>query len=179
MRKPQYYLQILIVLCVCLTYKANAQKCPSTKQLKTLLPGKWKLKTLWAPNFETMDEEENYYPVDKDNIDKFQLEEQSMEQSRYTGDFGLVSIEFMENGTFKAQHYDGRELTGEWNYEVVKKRKWVLFNVTYKAPTEYNNVEYDHSQEFQQIEFKANELIAKGDTCNDSCILKAVFEKVN
>jgi hypothetical protein len=176
MRRPQYYF-LLIVLCTSFNYNASAQKCPTSKQLKTLLPGTWKLKSLWTPNYEKMDDEDNYYPIDKNNIEKFYWEEQSLEQSRYIGDFGLVSIEFIKDGTFKAQHYDGRQISGEWSYKVFKKRSWVVFNIAYKALSSYDKKEYDYTQKFDQLELKANELIIAGDTCYDGCVLKAVFEK--
>lgn len=51
-------------------------------------------------------------------------------------------------------------------------------NMEERSPWSKEGETYDYSLNFQQVELKDNQLILTGDTCNDACMLNAVFEKV-
>ncbi len=185
MNNYKIYVAWITVILFITGYSTNAQNDPSAKVLMSKLPGTWMLKTLYKPDYDSMDEEDWYYPIDDKNINKFVWNETAWEDSRYPRDFGITTIEFLSDGSFRGEHHKGKKLVGEWKYAAPKRKRGAYFYMSYNGNMEESNPwskegeTYDYSLTFHQVEFNENELILTGDTCNDGCLLKAVFERVN
>lgn len=176
--------------CVCLlicffsafaSNNVNAQRNPSAKELTKLLLGTWEIKLLYSPNYDKMEDQYQYSPIDDENIDKYFWDEETFDESRYGVGFGLKKIEFLPKGKFNGEHYSGNRLSGTWRYQPPKRQRWNKFYLGYIGNMEEGPTaeQYPHDLYFDQVEFKNNQLILMGDTCHDGCVLKAVFEKIN
>ncbi|MEQ9415533.1 MAG: hypothetical protein RIF39_16980 [Cyclobacteriaceae bacterium] len=175
---------LLILVTIGSLCAATAQSDPSSKVLKATLPGTWLVKTLFTPNYDKMDEEDLYWPIDDNNKDKFIWEEEAREDSRYYRSFGITTIEFLADGSFKGDHHKGKKVAGEWKYVAPKRKRVGYFYMMYQGNMDEDNIWIpkeeilDYTINFQQVELKGNELILTGDTCRDGCMLKLVLEKV-
>ena len=106
--KSSKYAFLLFTMCMAFN-SVHAQRNPSSKEFNKLLIGKWKIKLLYYPDYDRIDDQYQYFPIDNKNINKFVWIEETFDESRYSG-FGLETIDFLANGKFEGKQHDYRQM---------------------------------------------------------------------
>ena len=177
MRLLKQFSFLIYILCVLLISDATAQRNMSAKEMRRLLVGNWELKSLYKPNYEQMDEQSHYYPIDDNYIEQFVWKESDINEYRSSQDFDVDRIDLVANGNLKGDHYNGTQVNGKWRYKAGNKKRQTYFSISYTLQRDDAEEPDQYWLTFDRVEVKDNQLILIGDVCHDGCVLKVILAR--